>query len=142
MKVITLIQPWATLIALGEKTIETRSWSTNYRGTIAIHAGKKIDKSVFNLPYYKEIFLENNITADNIITSSIICTCDIADVKPTEELISIISEKEIVFGNYSPDRFGWILNNIKPITPPITKVKGMLGFWNYKVISFASGDFF
>lgn len=56
MKVITLIQPWATLIALGEKQIETRSWSTKYRGEIAIHAGKKIDKSVFIQPYYYEVF--------------------------------------------------------------------------------------
>lgn len=39
--VLTLHQPWATLIALGVKTIETRSWSTKYRGPIAIHAGTK-----------------------------------------------------------------------------------------------------
>lgn len=39
MKVLTLHQPWASLIALGVKTIETRSWSTAYRGPLAIHAG-------------------------------------------------------------------------------------------------------
>lgn len=44
MKALTLIQPWATLIMLGEKQIETRSWNTKYRGKLAIHAGKKIDK--------------------------------------------------------------------------------------------------
>jgi hypothetical protein len=38
-KVLTLHQPWATLVALGVKTIETRSWSTNYRGPLLIHAG-------------------------------------------------------------------------------------------------------
>lgn len=38
MKAITLWQPWASLIALGAKTIETRSWQTSYRGPIAIHA--------------------------------------------------------------------------------------------------------
>lgn len=40
MKAITLHQPWASLIALGVKTIETRAWSTNYRGPLAIHAAK------------------------------------------------------------------------------------------------------
>ena len=40
MKTITLTQPWATLIAVGAKRIETRSWSTGYRGPIAIHAAK------------------------------------------------------------------------------------------------------
>lgn len=40
MKAITLYQPWATLVATGKKQIETRSWSTNYRGPLAIHASK------------------------------------------------------------------------------------------------------
>ena len=37
-KVLTLTQPWATLVAIGAKKIETRSWSTSYRGPLAIHA--------------------------------------------------------------------------------------------------------
>lgn len=41
MKALTLWQPWASLIALGIKRIETRSWSTNYRGPLAIHAAKR-----------------------------------------------------------------------------------------------------
>lgn len=40
MKAISLWQPWASLIAHGVKTIETRSWSTPYRGPLAIHAAK------------------------------------------------------------------------------------------------------
>ncbi|SFM09617.1 ASCH domain-containing protein [Pelosinus propionicus] len=39
MKAITILQPWASLIACGAKQIETRSWATQYRGLIAIHAG-------------------------------------------------------------------------------------------------------
>lgn len=39
IKALTIRQPWAQLIALGVKTIETRSWSTRYRGPLAIHAG-------------------------------------------------------------------------------------------------------
>lgn len=38
MKALTLYQPWAQLVALGVKSIETRSWSTSYRGPLAIHA--------------------------------------------------------------------------------------------------------
>ena len=48
MKAITLHQPWATLIALGVKTIETRSWPTKHRGPIAIHAGKQSFNCVDN----------------------------------------------------------------------------------------------
>lgn len=41
IKALTIRQPWAQLIALGVKTIETRSWSTRYRGPLAIHAAAK-----------------------------------------------------------------------------------------------------
>lgn len=41
MKAITIWQPWASLVALGVKKYETRSWPTKYRGPIAIHAGMK-----------------------------------------------------------------------------------------------------
>src|SRR3954451_22243677 len=37
---LTLTQPWATLVAIGAKQIETRSWGTSYRGWLAIHAAK------------------------------------------------------------------------------------------------------
>lgn len=43
MKMLTLRQPWPMLIALGVKTIETRTFATEFRGPIAIHAAKKWD---------------------------------------------------------------------------------------------------
>lgn len=39
LRAITVLQPYATLIALGLKRIETRPWGTLYRGRLAIHAG-------------------------------------------------------------------------------------------------------
>ncbi|MDQ0861885.1 hypothetical protein [Bacillus sp. V2I10] len=45
MKVLSMIQPWASLFALGEVKYETRSWRTAYRGQLAIHTSKKIDKT-------------------------------------------------------------------------------------------------
>ena len=41
MKVLSLWQPWASLVAFGRKRIETRSWSTSYRGPLMIHAAKR-----------------------------------------------------------------------------------------------------
>ena len=43
MKVLTIKQPWATLVAEGLKKYEFRSWKLNYRGEILIHAGKGVD---------------------------------------------------------------------------------------------------
>lgn len=41
MRAISLWQPWASLVVLGAKKIETRHWSTNYRGPLLIHAAKR-----------------------------------------------------------------------------------------------------
>jgi hypothetical protein len=49
MKALTLSQPFATLVAIGAKRIETRSWSTNYRGPLAIHAAKTIPREYKSL---------------------------------------------------------------------------------------------
>lgn len=51
MKVLTLHQPWATLIALGVKTIETRPQQTNVRGRIAIHAAARPPDALCLGPY-------------------------------------------------------------------------------------------
>jgi len=51
LKAITILQPWASLIACGAKQIETRSWATKYRGQLAIHAGKQKSGSKGDLQY-------------------------------------------------------------------------------------------
>ena len=59
MKVITIKQLWATLIAEGYKEYEFRTWNTKYRGELLIHAGKGVDKEAikrfecYNLKYPK-----------------------------------------------------------------------------------------
>jgi hypothetical protein len=47
MKVITLRQPWAHLVVMGHKTVENRSWSTDVRGKIGIHAAKSMDREAY-----------------------------------------------------------------------------------------------
>jgi hypothetical protein len=49
MKCFTVHQPWATLLALGEKRFETRSWQTHYTGPVAIHAGRTFNPDVIRL---------------------------------------------------------------------------------------------
>lgn len=46
MKVLTVKEPWASLIINGYKKYEFRSWKTNYRGKLLIHAGKTLEKDV------------------------------------------------------------------------------------------------
>jgi len=52
VKTLTLSQRWATLVALGAKRIETRSWRTSYRGPLAIHAATSVEGSLHSAAEY------------------------------------------------------------------------------------------
>jgi hypothetical protein len=124
MKAITLTQPWATLIALGAKCIETRSWRTFYRGPLAIHAGKKLPFWVFRdvLEAHGEFhgFLELPLGA-------IVATCTLVDcVRIT--LDNVPPAPECVFGDYTAGRWAWHLSEVKALAEPVP-ARGRLGLW-------------
>ena len=86
MKVITIKQPWATLIVEGYKRFEFRSWKTNYRGDILIHAGKGIDKEAMER---LKKYLPNEIPLGKIIGKATLTDCvpmskDFADMLSKE----------------------------------------------------------
>lgn len=58
MKAITIKQPWASLIVSGLKDIENRTWKTNFRGRVLIHAGKTRERQ-FSIP--KKLFADYNV---------------------------------------------------------------------------------
>lgn len=135
MKVLTLQQPWATLVAIGAKKIETRSWSTKYRGMLAIHSGKKFQASQFKICYtepFYTVLTENGIHANNLILGKIIATCKLVDIlqitKEFQSNLGLMEPKEFCFGDYAPDRFAWIIEDVKMLDNPIP-AKGMLGLW-------------
>ncbi len=130
MKVLTLNEPWASLIKNKKKYIETRSWKTNYRGELYIHAGKKkIDKHTLERKELMDL-----VGSDTMNYSKIVCKCELVDcVYMTEEYIEKIKNTEYqqyICGEYSVGRYAWILKNIVPIESDEI-VSGKLGIWNY-----------
>jgi len=143
IKVITLIQPWATLIALGEKQIETRSWWTDYRGQLGIHAGKTIDLESCNQPRIKAALASHGITSPSQLpTGCILSTCQVFDCKKMiidkNNRIAVpgykISDREISFGHYAPGRWAWILANNKKLQEPVP-ARGQQRLWDYDLRS-------
>ena len=140
MKAITLWQPWASLIALGIKHYETRSWSTNYRGELAIHAAKKIipfHELFRELPFKQQRFIMKQIIRaygdySNMPTGKIIATTNLINVFQTENLVHNIDQLEKACGGYSPGRFAWHLIVTKMLDEPIPAT-GKQGFWNYDI---------
>jgi hypothetical protein len=143
MKVLTIQQPWATLIAIGAKTIETRSWTTNYRGKLAIHSSKAFpleNQSLLIEEPFKSIFDSEFPKNTALRCGYILATCELVNVVPifwkiddkkTNPIGITISDKERALGNYQYGRFAWILENVKVLETPIP-AKGMLGLWEYE----------
>lgn len=148
MKGLTLTQPWASLVAIGEKRIETRSWQTSYRGPLAIHAGKGLKPvgnraGLCNLcltdPFFSALFEGGIEGPDDLPLGAVVATADLAACLPTEHLDELLermpsmadfepSPNEKAFGDYTPERFGWVLRNVKPLSTPIP-CSGALSLW-------------
>ena len=128
MKVLSLTEPYATLIKNGVKTIETRSWKTSYRGKLYIHASStKISKE-----YRENKDLMNLVDINNLNYGYIICSCELVDcIEMTDDFIEKVKldNEEYISGIYARGRYAWILRNIEILDKPI-KAKGHLGIWN------------
>ena len=84
MKCISLKQPYAEFLAIGKKTIETRRWSTKFRGSFLIHASRTVDF---------EACKHYNTDRDKIIKGAIIGKAVIYDVKEYQNTIEFESDK-------------------------------------------------
>ena len=130
MKVLSIREPFATLIKNKKKLVETRSFKTNYRGELHIHASvTKIDKKMRNR---KELF--NLLGNESLGFGMIICKCRLVDciymTKEYVEDMKINHFEEYLCGEYKEGRYAWVLEDIEPLEEPI-KAKGQLGIWNY-----------
>ena len=130
MKVLSLIEPFATLIKEKKNFIKNRSWKTNYRGTLYIHASKT-RPSVSDL---ENVELMSLIEDRDMNFGFIICKCNLVDcVYMTEEYVHFMkhnNHQEYICGDYSVGRYAWVLEDIEPLDFPI-KAKGQLNVWDY-----------
>lgn len=127
MKALTIKEPWATLIIDGYKKYEFRSWKTNYRGKILIHAGKSLEQDM--LIRFKDYNIKCN--CGMIIGEAELVDCILVDEKLEEKL------KKIDFKVYGRSnhvqKYAWKLQNVKKYDKPIP-FSGKLGLWNYEEV--------
>ena len=126
MKVLSIKEPFATLIKDGIKIYETRSWKTNYRGEIYIHASLSLSKS-------ENVEKANRYLKSEIKPGYILCRCELVDCIPmTKDFIEYIYNEtnESEYGKYVEGRYAWKLKVIEILDEPIS-AKGKLGIWNY-----------
>lgn len=114
MKALTICQPYAELIARGEKVIENRTWATSYRGPLAIHAGKSRD------------WLDDGDEAlyPGMPFGAVVAVAELYDCVRVERLPCELQDNEHANGPWC-----WLLRNIQRVTP--IAQSGAQGLWDY-----------
>ncbi len=155
MKCISLHQPRASLIVIGAKTYETRSWPTSHRGPILIHAAKKwtknqkalLNQEPFVRPMSDAWYHYGLGTADKPPIGSIIGVADLVEcyrvmkdchgcpylfpspVGPETHMEPLPTGDELAFGDFTTGRYAWKLANPRRFAKPIP-YRGMQGTFN------------
>lgn len=158
MKALSLTQPWASLVSLGVKHIETRGWQTPYRGWIAIHAAKTFPgwaKELCARPPFHGPLCTGYLSGPAWERHAAYAQKSIAETLPLGAVIAIanlhrvgrihrrrdggvyvegmdlpITGDELKFGDYAAGRWAWALTNVHPLATPVP-AKGRLGLWEW-----------
>lgn len=141
MKAITILQPFATLIAVGEKHFETRCWQSHYYGDLLIHAGKGkeyldlCDTEPFKSVLEKHGYNKNNLPMGQIIAKVCLRDClyipeDLGDSARLGFPDKRIKGNEYEFGDYTAGRYAWELADLEKFKEPIS-ARGQQRLWNF-----------
>ncbi len=112
MKALTVCQPWAWAIMHAGKRVENRTWRTNYRGPLLIHAGKSV---VWDTSATDEWFRQLGILIpQHLHYGKLLGVVDVVDCLPSWDLPSSFLSDPFVFGPMC-----WVLANPRPLKTPI-----------------------
>lgn len=115
MKALTICQPYADQIAKGEKIIENRTWATDYRGPLAIHAGKSRE-------WMDDDDLEER---PDMVFGAVVATAELRGCIRVEDLPLEFRGRDDANGPWC-----WILRDVKPVKAPIPAC-GAQGLWDW-----------
>lgn len=137
MKALSIWQPWTQLLATGKKKYETRSWKTNYRGPILLHASSRneVNKILISMGINEyEKFERAGIVGEKMEFGSIIGIAQLKDcILITNEFMNELRMEhpdEYSFGDFTPGRYAWEMSGAYLFKEPIP-AKGHQGIWNY-----------
>jgi hypothetical protein len=136
MYAISLLQPWATLVVSGVKTVETRAWSTRHRGRILIHASQGKAGGIFaaDLPFKKYIPDFNALPFGAIIGTVVIDKIlRTEDFGLADAAMDVLTLEEKAFGDYSSGRYGWLFSDPVQFEKPVP-ARGMPGLWQFNAV--------
>jgi activating signal cointegrator 1 len=133
MKALSLLQPWASLVVSGHKTLETRRWTTAYRGPLVIHASlSKGGREIAGLPRIRRLLPD----FDTLPFGAVLGTVELTAVLRAESLdlsaaaFASLSLEEQAFGREGSGHWAWMLAEPRRLRDPVP-AKGSLGLWEF-----------
>ena len=136
---LTMSDPWGTLVALGAKKIETRSWTTSHRGPLAIHLAKTLsadaaascDESPFRQALEAGGYRRSDIGSNawGLPLGHVVALVWLDDVERITPSF-VVEEPERAFGLFTPGRYAWRFSQVYRLAHPIP-VRGTLGVWEW-----------
>ncbi len=140
-KALSLWQPWASLVVIGAKSIETRSWRTKYRGPLIIHAAKRwlpdqwawlqghwiVRERLFDAGYWVSY---QNGDPGGLPFGAAVALVELVDCLPTERCT--VGDLERECGDFSAGRWAWFFAKLKRLREPIP-VKGQMRLFNLSI---------
>lgn len=125
---LSLWEPWASLIAAGFKRHETRHWPTRVRGTVAIHAAKRLD--VAAAPDKLCRFAFGPDWTRTRPAGAVVAVVNLTACVHTREAAAYALSSDLESGNYGPFRFAFRLDDVRPLIEPIP-LTGRQGFFSW-----------
>lgn len=128
IKALTISQPYASLIASGEKWVENRRWGTSYRGALAIHAGS-------GTQYLSRKELEAYPTGCVIAIASLVACINIHQLlrwDRARELAPGITINDVLNHKHAEGPWCWVLANVRKLAEPIV-CSGKQGLWDIDI---------
>lgn len=137
MKALTLLQPWAQLVAVGAKHYETRSWSRDYTGPLAIHAAAAIPGPAKTFARTALVRASlRGLASEDLPLGQVVAVCSMLRCVPTSSLIAaFLPGDESSFGDFTRGRYAFILVSVRQLSQPIP-ARGRLSFWEWEPPSF------
>lgn len=133
MKAITLYQPWATLVALGEKKFETRHWGTPYRGLLAIHAAKRpVDYRTISREI-DSILANHRLRWLDLPRGAVLAVVRLTSIRHALDIrIGMAGDqrRQLALGDFSRGRYAWELELVHAFSEPIP-ARGYQRFWQW-----------
>jgi hypothetical protein len=125
MKTLSIRQPWADLIIQGRKTLELRTWTVRYRGSLAIHASQTVER---------ETCLAHGLDPDRVTVGAVIGIVDLVEIFELDTASYEARRAEHLADEPWGDGplYGWRLANPRPLPEPVP-TRGRMGIFEAPV---------